>query len=86
MKLLGRISYLLCAVEVGLGINLESHYLMKRMVVVGRNPCGVDNGGCSQLCLMSPTEPYYHCACPTGVRRLADNKTCADGLFSYYLN
>ena len=43
------------------------------------NPCGSNNGGCSHLCLMSPTAPYYQCACPTGVRRLADNRSCANG-------
>ena len=43
------------------------------------NPCGSNNGGCSHLCLMSPTAPYYRCACPTGIRLLADNRSCADG-------
>ena len=47
--------------------------------VVAPNPCGSNNGDCSHLCLMSPTAPYYQCACPTGVRRLADNRSCADG-------
>jgi len=53
--------------------------------VEARNPCGSNNGGCSHLCLLSPTAPYYHCACPTGVRRLADNRTCADGWFLCYV-
>jgi len=48
-------------------------------VVVAANPCGADNGRCSHLCLMSPSAPYYQCACPTGVRRLPDNRSCADG-------
>lgn len=28
---------------------------------------------------MSPAEPGYRCACPTGVRLHNDRKTCADG-------
>jgi len=47
--------------------------------VVVSNPCGSGNGGCSHLCLISPHAPYYQCACPTGIRRLADNRSCADG-------
>jgi hypothetical protein len=34
--------------------------------------CEEDNGGCSHLCLLSPREPFYTCACPTGVQ-LQDN-------------
>ncbi|XP_048242332.1 low-density lipoprotein receptor-related protein 6-like isoform X1 [Haliotis rufescens] len=45
----------------------------------GMNPCGNNNGGCSHLCLMSPKEPFYACACLTGVKLLTNNKTCADG-------
>lgn len=46
----------------------------------GENPCGSDNGNCSHLCLMSPMKPLsYKCACPTGVRLLEDQRTCADG-------
>ncbi|XP_077995136.1 low-density lipoprotein receptor-related protein 6-like [Glandiceps talaboti] len=45
----------------------------------GPSPCGQDNGGCSHLCLMSPNKPRFTCACPTGVRLLADMKTCAEG-------
>ncbi|XP_043944066.1 low-density lipoprotein receptor-related protein 6 [Protopterus annectens] len=43
------------------------------------NPCGSNNGGCSHLCLMSPTNPFFRCGCPTGVRLLQDGKTCKDG-------
>ncbi|XP_013773894.1 low-density lipoprotein receptor-related protein 6-like [Limulus polyphemus] len=42
--------------------------------------CDTDNGGCSHLCLMSPVHPFYACACPTGIRLLEDNKTCAYGV------
>ncbi|KAE8613421.1 hypothetical protein XENTR_v10007716 [Xenopus tropicalis] len=43
------------------------------------NPCAVHNGGCSHLCLMSPMEPFYQCACPTGVRLMEDGKMCMHG-------
>ncbi|EDO49133.1 predicted protein [Nematostella vectensis] len=39
--------------------------------------CGLNNGGCSHLCLLSPQG--ISCACPTGVRLLLDNKTCENG-------
>ncbi|KAG7281188.1 hypothetical protein CRUP_032891 [Coryphaenoides rupestris] len=37
------------------------------------------NGGCSHLCLLSPTEPFFSCACPTGVQLKQDGKTCKPG-------
>ncbi|XP_013410893.1 low-density lipoprotein receptor-related protein 6 [Lingula anatina] len=47
----------------------------------GWNQCGVNNGGCDQLCLAHPKEdnsPYtHHCACPTHYRLNSDNKTCS---------
>ncbi|XP_071498009.1 low-density lipoprotein receptor-related protein 6-like [Diadema antillarum] len=43
------------------------------------NPCGTNNGGCSHLCLLAPTRQGYSCACPTGVRLLEDELTCANG-------
>ncbi|XP_018608191.1 low-density lipoprotein receptor-related protein 5-like isoform X1 [Scleropages formosus] len=42
-------------------------------------PCSHGNGGCSHLCLLSPMEPFYSCACPTGVRLQDDGKTCRPG-------
>ncbi|XP_075422854.1 low-density lipoprotein receptor-related protein 5 isoform X1 [Ascaphus truei] len=38
--------------------------------------CNVSNGGCSHLCLLSPRDPFYSCACPTGVQLTQDGKTC----------
>ncbi|TRY82715.1 hypothetical protein DNTS_018776 [Danionella cerebrum] len=43
------------------------------------SPCLLRNGGCSHLCLLSPLEPFYRCACPTGVQLTSDNRTCRDG-------
>uniref|UniRef100_A0A1I7Y4K7 EGF-like domain-containing protein n=1 Tax=Steinernema glaseri TaxID=37863 RepID=A0A1I7Y4K7_9BILA len=41
------------------------------------NPCAENNGGCSHFCLILPGEPWRSCACPTGVKLLADNLTCS---------
>nr|XP_008195317.2 PREDICTED: LOW QUALITY PROTEIN: prolow-density lipoprotein receptor-related protein 1 [Tribolium castaneum] len=41
----------------------------------GPNPCGVNNGGCSHLCLLH-TNRTYRCDCPHVMRLSADNKTC----------
>ena len=43
------------------------------------NSCEADNGGCSHLCLLSPREPFYACACPTGVQLQDDGQTCKAG-------
>ncbi|XP_054246287.1 low-density lipoprotein receptor-related protein 5 [Indicator indicator] len=42
-------------------------------------PCEENNGGCSHLCLLSPREPFYSCACPTGVQLEDDGRTCKAG-------
>lgn len=41
-------------------------------------PCDKNNGGCSDLCLLSPNYPGYSCACPTGIK-LIDHHNCAEG-------
>ncbi|XP_030743400.1 low-density lipoprotein receptor-related protein 5 [Echinops telfairi] len=43
-------------------------------------PCEEDNGGCSHLCLLSPLEPFYTCACPTGVQLQDNGKACKAGV------
>lgn len=40
-----------------------------------QNPCGLYNGGCSHLCLLS-SEYGHSCACPTGINLLPNGKTC----------
>ncbi|XP_053544801.1 low-density lipoprotein receptor-related protein 5 [Bombina bombina] len=42
-------------------------------------PCDYGNAGCSHLCLLSPRDPFYSCACPTGVQLTQDGKTCKIG-------
>ena len=44
-------------------------------LILARNPCGLYNGGCSHLCLLS-SKYGYTCACPTGVNLLPDLQTC----------
>ncbi|MGH0122305.1 UNVERIFIED_CONTAM: hypothetical protein FKN15_033322, partial [Acipenser sinensis] len=44
-----------------------------------RTPCDENNGGCTHLCLLSPREPFYSCACPTGVQLQDDGRTCKPG-------
>ncbi|XP_064603510.1 low-density lipoprotein receptor-related protein 6-like isoform X2 [Liolophura sinensis] len=49
----------------------------------GWNTCGLNNGGCSHLCLAQPSESLgvnstrHKCACPTHYSLNPDNKTCA---------
>lgn len=38
------------------------------------NPCATAN--CSALCLLSPTLPFYKCACPDNFYLAQDSKTC----------
>ncbi|KFM78305.1 Low-density lipoprotein receptor-related protein 6, partial [Stegodyphus mimosarum] len=47
----------------------------------GWNPCAVNNGGCTHLCLALPVsvqhKSYTHrCGCPTHYSLASDNKTC----------
>lgn len=48
-----------------------------------RNPCSINNGGCSFMCLLN--DNGYTCACPIGVILSADNQTCKNGPSSYIL-
>ena len=40
------------------------------------NGCGLNNGGCSHLCLNRPHPQPYVCACPMGLELLKDGRTC----------
>jgi len=41
---------------------------------IGKNPCSVANGGCSELCLNRPTD--YVCGCQIDYELAPDRKTC----------
>ncbi|XP_054717262.1 low-density lipoprotein receptor-related protein 6-like [Uloborus diversus] len=48
----------------------------------GWNPCAVNNGACTHLCLALPASVQHktythHCACPTHYSLDSDNKTCS---------
>lgn len=64
--------------------DVESHSCLNCVVTPGplstvETPCSNGNGGCSHLCLLSPLQPFYSCACPTGVKLKDDGKTCRPG-------
>ncbi|XP_038051609.1 low-density lipoprotein receptor-related protein 4-like [Patiria miniata] len=40
------------------------------------SPCLLNNGGCSDICLMSPNPRGYSCACTVGIRLMEDGQTC----------
>uniref|UniRef100_A0A6Q2Z7L4 EGF-like domain-containing protein n=1 Tax=Esox lucius TaxID=8010 RepID=A0A6Q2Z7L4_ESOLU len=46
-----------------------------RQPEVFNHPCQTDNGGCSNLCLLSPGGSYK-CACPTNFYLANDGRTC----------
>lgn len=50
----------------------------KSLQQVGANPCRINNGNCSHLCLLSTNSRGFSCACPTGVRLLTETQ-CANG-------
>lgn len=49
--------------------------LSDALIAVSGHPCQEDNGGCSNLCLLSPGGGYK-CACPTNFYLAADGKQC----------
>lgn len=58
-------------------VPMDIHVLDARRQPYKSTPCEVNNGGCSHLCLLSSTSPYYSCACPSGIK-LMDGFQCAD--------
>ncbi|CAH1788845.1 unnamed protein product [Owenia fusiformis] len=47
-----------------------------RQMPMKENPCGVNNGGCSNLCLLKPGGYDRACACPEYHYLAADKRTC----------
>lgn len=50
-----------------------------------RTPCERNNGNCSHLCLLSSGPERYSCTCPTGIKLLKDNVTCAERVEEFLL-
>lgn len=45
---------------------------------INSNPCRINNGNCSHLCLLATNSNGFSCACPTGVKLLSETQ-CAEG-------
>lgn len=59
--------------------------LLFTLIFVGKyNPCSINNGNCSHLCLLSMNETYK-CACPHIMILTSDNLTCKGMSMSLYL-
>ncbi|XP_026176007.1 low-density lipoprotein receptor-related protein 4 isoform X1 [Mastacembelus armatus] len=65
--------------------NLMDIHMFHRHRETVQNPCGVNNGGCSHLCLLAPAPKGSSCACPTGINLQADGKTCMSGMSSFLI-
>uniref|UniRef100_A0A672G5Y7 LDL receptor related protein 4 n=1 Tax=Salarias fasciatus TaxID=181472 RepID=A0A672G5Y7_SALFA len=65
--------------------NLMDIHMFHRHRQTVHNPCSVNNGGCSHLCLLAPAPKASSCACPTGINLLADGKTCTPGMSSFLI-
>ncbi|XP_072236089.1 low-density lipoprotein receptor-related protein 4 isoform X1 [Leuresthes tenuis] len=65
--------------------NLMDIHMFHRHRETVRNPCAVNNGGCSHLCLLAPAPTASSCACPTGINLQTDGKTCTPGMSSFLI-
>ncbi|OCT83711.1 low-density lipoprotein receptor-related protein 4 [Xenopus laevis] len=61
---------------------MDIHTLHPQRQPAGANRCGIDNGGCSHLCL--PSGKTFTCTCPTGFRKTG-LQTCAKSLDKFLL-
>lgn len=59
-------------------VPIAVHAWDQRLQPSGDNPCKVNNGNCSHLCLLANSTAGFSCACPTGVRLVTETR-CADG-------
>lgn len=65
--------------------NLMDIHVFHRQRPPVTTPCAVENGGCSHLCLRSPSPSGFSCTCPTGINLLLDGKTCSPGMNSFLI-
>uniref|UniRef100_A0AAQ4RSN1 EGF-like domain-containing protein n=1 Tax=Gasterosteus aculeatus aculeatus TaxID=481459 RepID=A0AAQ4RSN1_GASAC len=65
--------------------NLMDIHMFHRHRQTVRNPCALNNGGCSHLCLLAPAPKASSCACPTGINLQTDGKTCTPGMSSFLI-
>lgn len=64
-----------CTATRGSSASLRLTILVRTYPSVENHPCQINNGGCSNLCLISPGGGYK-CACPTNFYLAADGKQC----------
>ncbi|XP_075884557.1 low-density lipoprotein receptor-related protein 4 isoform X1 [Nelusetta ayraudi] len=65
--------------------NLMDIHMFHRLRQTVSNPCSVNNGGCSHLCLLAPPPRGSSCACPTGINLQPDRKTCSPGMSRFLI-
>jgi hypothetical protein len=58
--------------------NIHSLKMKYFVYTIVKSSCAIDNGGCSDLCLLA-AGGNHTCACPTGIVLLDDGKNCEDG-------
>lgn len=62
---------------------MDIHIFHRERQPEAENRCGLNQGGCSHLCL--PSTVGYRCACPTGLDLREDMKTCVRTIESFLL-
>uniref|UniRef100_A0A672YZS6 EGF-like domain-containing protein n=1 Tax=Sphaeramia orbicularis TaxID=375764 RepID=A0A672YZS6_9TELE len=65
------------------GSGLEVLETLKRELAKGRNPCQINNGGCSQLCFPT-SENTRSCSCTVGYNLRSDRMSC-EGVDSFLM-
>ncbi|XP_037297516.1 LOW QUALITY PROTEIN: low-density lipoprotein receptor-related protein 4 [Manduca sexta] len=64
-------------VHAGINVPMDIHsYHPLRQLRTYRNRCGINNGGCSHLCL--PNSNDHSCRCPVGFNINSDGVTCEE--------
>lgn len=79
------LSFSLCLCVL-VSLSLSVFVSLSNSLSTVHTPCSQDNGGCSHLCLLSPVQPFFSCACPTGVQLKPDGKTCKPGMNPSYIS
>ena len=56
---------------------MDLHVVHPVLQPSSNNPCGLDNGGCVYMCLLSSVaDEGYSCSCPTGIKLAPGGKNC----------
>ncbi|CAG9792217.1 unnamed protein product [Diatraea saccharalis] len=58
-------------------VDIKVYDSTRQLMPAGDYPCKYNNGGCTHLCLLAPSDTGYVCACPTGTTlKENSNTTC----------